>query len=147
MSHRLTRTEIEQLIPHRAPILLLDEITAWESDTSIEATRHFTPQDPLFNGHFPGNPLLPGVLMVEAMAQAAATLISLTHNLTAQNALYIFAGIESARFAAMVKPGDTLILRAEKLRDRLNIYRFAATAHVGDELAAEATFTAKLVRT
>ncbi len=146
----LSRTEIEKLIPHRKPILLLDEVTDWQSDTWLEA-RHFVAADnPHFNGHFPGNPLLPGVLIVEAMAQAAAVLISLTRNLNSDKALYLFTGIEEARFKNQLLPDNMLTLRVEKQREKLDIFRFSGTAYVGEgetrQLAASATFSAKLVR-
>lgn len=146
----LSRPEIEKLIPHRKPILLLDEVTDWQADTWLEA-RHFVAADnPHFNGHFPGNPLLPGVLIVEAMAQAAAVLISLTRGLDSASALYLFTGIEEARFKTQLLPDNMLTLRVEKQREKMDIFRFGGTAYVGEgesrQLAASATFSAKLVR-
>jgi len=146
----LPRAEIEKLIPHRKPILLLDEVTDWQADTWLEA-RHFVAADnPHFNGHFPGNPLLPGVLIVEAMAQAAAVLISLTRGLNSDSALYLFTGIEEARFKTQLLPDNMLTLHVEKQREKMDIFRFSGTAYVGEgesrQLAASATFSAKLVR-
>lgn len=149
MSQTLGRAEIEKLIPHRAPILLLDEVTDWQADTWLEA-RHFVAADnPHFHGHFPGNPLLPGVLIIEAMAQAAAVLISLTRNLNSDKALYLFTGIEEARFKTQLLPNNMLTLRVEKQREKLDIFRFTGKAYVGEgetrQLAASATFSAKLM--
>ncbi len=150
MSTTLNKSEIEKLIPHRKPILLLDEVTDWQADTWLEA-RHFVAADnPHFNGHFPGNPLLPGVLIVEAMAQAAAVLISLTRDLDSHKALYLFTGIDEARFKTQLLPDNMLTLRVEKQREKMDIFRFSGTAYVGEgesrQLAASATFSAKLVR-
>lgn len=142
----LNRAQIENLIPHRAPILLLDDVTDWEKDTFLVATRFFSESDPLFAGHFPGNPILPGVLTAEAIAQAAALHTSLSTGLNATNATYLFMGIEKARFKAPVRPGDTITLRIEKVRDKMDIYEFTGTAHVAGKLVASAAFTAKLIR-
>lgn len=141
----LTRPEIEKLIPHRDPILLLDNVTAWEKDKWIEATYHAAEGSPHFTGHFPGNPILPGVLIIEAIAQSAAVLTSLSLDVTSEKVLYLFTGIKDVRLLAPVRPGDTLKFRAEKIRDKLGLYLFSGTAHVNDDLAVQATFTAKIV--
>lgn len=145
MTKTLSRAKIEELIPHRTPILLLDEVTDWETDAWVEARHFFSENNPHFNGHFPGNPLLPGVLIVEAMAQAAAVLVSLTRGINSTNAYYLFTGIENVRFKAQLTPGNTLTMRVEKTRDKMSIYQFTGTAHVNGELAATASFSAKLV--
>ncbi|RYE60579.1 MAG: 3-hydroxyacyl-ACP dehydratase FabZ [Hyphomicrobiales bacterium] len=150
MTKTLARPQIEALIPHRKPILLLDEVTDWESDAWLEARHYLDDANPHFNGHFPGNPLLPGVLIVESMAQAAAVLISLTRGLDSDSALYLFTGIEEARFKTQLLPNNMLTLRVEKQREKMDIFRFNGTAYVGEgesrQLAASATFTAKLIR-
>lgn len=146
MSQTLTKADIETLIPHRAPILLVDELTGWEADTWLESLRHMPENEPHFAGHFPGNPILPGVLIIEAMAQSAAILTSLSRGVTAENAYYLFMGIEKCRFKAPVLPGQTLTMRVEKLRDKMDIYEFEGKATVDGKLAASATFTAKLMR-
>lgn len=145
MSQHLTRAQIEALIPHRAPILLLDEVTGWEKDEWLEATLHLTAQNPHFQGHFPGNPIFPGVLLVEAMAQAAAVLTSLSKNVNATNASYLFAGLEETKFGTPLTPGTTVTFRVEKQREKLNIFRYAATAHASGKRAVEAIITAKLI--
>lgn len=145
MSKTLARPQIEELIPHRKPILLLDEVTDWEADTFIETQHFFSLDNPHFTGHFPGNPLLPGVLIVEAMAQSAAVLVSLTKGLKSDRALYLFTGIESVRFKAQLTPGNTLTMRVEKGREKMNIFQFSGTAYVNGDLACTASFSAKLV--
>jgi 3-hydroxyacyl-[acyl-carrier-protein] dehydratase len=145
MTKTLSRPEIEKLIPHRKPILMVDEVTDWESNSWIEAKHFFSVENPHFNGHFPGNPLLPGVLIVEAMAQTAAVLVSLSKDLNSDQALYLFTGIEDVRFKAQLTPGNTLTMRVEKGREKMNIFKFSGTAYVNGELAATASFSAKLV--
>lgn len=145
-AQNLTREDIKKLIPHREPILLIDEVIGWEAHKSINATRYFPENDPLFEGHFPGDPYLPGMLTVEAIAQAAATLTSLSEKVDVTNAYYVFTGIEDVRLSKPVRPGETITLHAEKVRDRLGIYVFKGTAHVNGNLVAKATFTAKLMR-
>ncbi len=142
----LNREQIKALIPHREPILLLDEITGWEENQWIEAKRFFPVNDPLFDGHFPGDPYLPGMLTVEAIAQTAAILTSISEKVDTTNAYYVFTGIEDVRLSQPIRPNDTVILRAEKVRDRMGVYMFNGTAHVNDKLAAKASFTAKLIR-
>lgn len=145
MSQTLSRAKIEGLIPHRKPILMIDEVTDWESDKWLESNHYFSADNPHFDGHFPNNPLLPGVLIVEAMAQSAAVLISLTRGLDSKNALYLFTGIENVRFKAQLTPGNTLTMRVEKHREKMNIFQFSGTAYVNGELACTAGFSAKLV--
>lgn len=146
MNQTLTKTDIEKLIPHRAPILLVDEVTGWQAHTWIEAKRFFPENDPFFEGHFPGDPYLPGMLSVEAIAQAAAILTSISENIDTTNGYYVFTGIENVKLSHPVRPGDTLLLRAEKIRDKMGIYQFEGKATVNDKLAAKANFTAKLIR-
>lgn len=146
MTQSLDRTGIQALIPHREPILLLDEVTDWESDKWLEAKHHFGADNPHFTGHFPGNPLLPGVLIIEAMAQSAAVLVSLSKGLNSTNAYYLFTGIDEAQFKAQLLPGETLTMHVEKMREKLSIFRFQGKAYVNGNLAASAVFSAKLVR-
>lgn len=141
----LSKAQIQELIPHRAPILLLDEVTAWQPNTWVEATRHFSAADPLFEGHFPGNPVLPGMLTIEAIAQSAAVLVSLSRGYNAKTATYMFGGVSEAKFTAPIRPGDTVTLRAEQQGEKLSLFRFKGTAHVGGKLAAQCMFTAKLI--
>lgn len=141
----LTQSEIKALIPHREPILLLSEVTGWEPNKWLEANCFFAEDHPYFIGHFPGNPVLPGMLNYEAIAQAAAVLVSLSKGLNAENATYLFGGLQDGKFFSLVKPGQTLKVRAEYIRDRLGVYRFEGKSWVNDQLIAQATFTAKLI--
>lgn len=138
--------DIEKRLPHRAPILLVGAVKAWEPNTSLTATRHFPETDPVFQGHFPGHPILPGMLTIEALAQAAGLLVNLTLDKTAEETLFYFMGVEEARFRAPVHPGATLTLSITLQQQRGTVYRFAGTATLADgTVAATATFTAKLV--
>ena len=138
----LTRDQIYAHLPHRPPILLIDAVTAWEPEKTMTATRHFTADDPLFAGHFPGNPILPGMLTLEAIAQVAALLISAGRNLSAETALYLFTGLGNARFKQVVRPGNTLTLRVDKENEKLNIFKFYGVASLEDgTMAAETTFS------
>lgn len=146
MAKTLTRKQIETFIPHRAPILLVDKILDWEEGDWIEGSKSFKKNDPLFEGHFPGNPVLPGVLIVEALAQTGAVLTSLSLGLNSTNVLYLFTGITKVRMLTSVVPGDTLILRTEKIRDKLGVHYFHGKATVNGNIAVEAEFNAKLIR-
>jgi 3-hydroxyacyl-[acyl-carrier-protein] dehydratase len=140
---------IQRLIPHRAPMLLLDQIVAWEKDQQVEAVRTFAAHDPVFDGHFPDLPLVPGVLMLEALAQAAAVLVSLSKGLTSDEAGYLFTGVQDAKFRRPVGPDERLRLVVRLMAARLNVFRFAGEVWVGagakETRAVEAEFSAKLV--
>ena len=130
---------ILQKLPHRYPFLLVDRVVEIEDGLRITAIKNVTINEPFFGGHFPNRPVMPGVLMLEAMAQTAALLIYST--MTDQidpDAVTYFVGIDGARFKRPVEPGDQLVLRAEQLRAKSRIYKFKTSAHVGDELAVEA---------
>ena len=129
---------ILQKLPHRYPFLLVDRVIEIEDGVRITAIKNVTINEPFFGGHFPNRPVMPGVLMLEAMAQTAALLIYST--MTDQidpDAVTYFVGIDGARFKRPVEPGDQLVLRAEQLRAKSRIYKFKTSAHVGDELAVE----------
>ena len=126
-------------LPHRYPILLVDRVLELEKGRRIKALKNVSINEPFFNGHFPHRPVMPGVLMLEALAQAAALLAFDTLGVTPDdNTVYYFAGIDGARFKRPVEPGDQLMLHVELDRMKSGIFKFKARATVADELAVEA---------
>lgn len=135
----LGRREIEEILPHRDPFLLLDEVTVLEPGVRVVARKRVREDDWYLAGHFPGRPIMPGVLMVEAMAQAGA--VAVLADEANRGKLALFAGIDDVRFKRIVEPGDQLELVCELERMRGPIGRGKATATVGGELAARGTLT------
>lgn len=133
------RDVIEQIIPHRDPFLLLDEVLELVPGHKVVARRAVRAEDPWFAGHFPGRPVMPGVLIVEAMAQAGAVAVLVEEE--NRGRIAFFAGIDDCRFKRVVEPGDVLTLTCEIDQVRGPIGRGKATARVGAELAARATLT------
>lgn len=126
-------------LPHRYPFLLVDRVVELESNKRIRAIKNVTVNEPYFMGHFPGRPVMPGVLMLEALAQAAGLLaFDAMGQVPDENNIYYFVGIDSARFKRPVEPGDQLILEASIDRVRAGIWKFKGIARVGDEVACEA---------
>lgn len=146
MSYLLDRAEIERLIPHRHPILMLDGITAIDTENnSITAVKELVEGGSYFEGHFPGHPIMPGVLMVEAMAQAAAVMITHLMGRTADDSLFYFMALEKVRFRQPARPGDRLdmtVMQVKRLRD---IYVFSGKVTIDGNRAVEAEFTAKIL--
>jgi len=134
--------EVQQImdyLPHRYPMLLIDRVLSVEPGKDVVALKNVTINEPFFIGHFPHHPVMPGVLIVEAMAQAAAILAFKTFNLKSdKDSVYYFVGIDQARFKKPVLPGDRLILKAQILRNLRGIWKFSAQALVEDKLVAEA---------
>ena len=131
--------QILKLLPHRYPILLVDRVLEIETGKSIKALKNVTINEPFFVGHFPKHPVMPGVLMIEAMAQAAALLSFSTLGVTPDDkTVYYFAGIDGARFKRPVGPGDQLIMDVELLRMKAGIFKFKGVCRVDGNLACEA---------
>ncbi|MFN4003433.1 MAG: 3-hydroxyacyl-ACP dehydratase FabZ [Hylemonella sp.] len=131
--------KILKMLPHRYPILLVDRVLEVEKGKRIKAIKNVTINEDFFNGHFPHRPVMPGVLMLEALAQTAALLSFETlGEVPDENTVYYFAGIDGARFKRPVEPGDQLILEAELERAKAGIFKFRAWASVGEERAVEA---------
>jgi 3-hydroxyacyl-[acyl-carrier-protein] dehydratase len=131
--------EIMRLLPHRYPIILVDRVLELEAGKRIAALKNVSINEPVFMGHFPHYPVMPGVLIIEALAQAAAILSFVTFDKRAdKNAVYYFAGIDNARFKRPVGPGDQLRLEVELVREMRGIGKFNARALVDGQIAAEA---------
>lgn len=131
--------EIMDQLPHRYPMLLIDRVLSIEPGKEVVALKNVSINEPYFLGHFPHYPVMPGVLIVEAMAQAAAILTFKTYNLEKDpKRVYYFVGIDKARFKKPVMPGDQMILKVQSTRSIRNIYKFSAQAYVGDAMVSEA---------
>ena len=131
--------QIIKKLPHRYPFLLVDRVVEFEKDVRIKALKNVTINEPFFNGHFPNRPVMPGVLMLEALAQASALLsFSSEGEQSDGSRLYYFAGIDGARFKRVVEPGDQLVLESTITRKKGAIYKYATRATVDGELAVEA---------
>lgn len=136
--------EIMKMIPHRYPILLVDRLIDYKENEYAVGLKNVTMNEPHFNGHFPGMPVMPGVLIVEAMAQTSAILVVKTLGEEAQGKIVYFMTIDNARFRKPVVPGDTLHIHVTKIRQRGPVWKFDGVAKVGDVVCAEATFSAML---
>ena len=133
--------EIKKYLPHRYPFLLVDRVLEMEKHQSIKAYKNVSFNEPFFNGHFPSRPVMPGVLIVEAMAQASGILILHGSGLSyEESGLYFLAGIDQARFKRVVEPGDQLMLDVEVVKVRKTLWKFQGRATVNGELACEAVF-------
>lgn len=131
--------EILKKLPHRYPFLLVDRVLSMEKGKSIQALKNVTINEPFFTGHFPHRPVMPGVLMLEALAQAAALLSFDAMGVTPDDkTVYYFAGIDAARFKRPVEPGDQLILDVELLRAKSGIFKFKGVVRVDGNIACEA---------
>ena len=131
--------QILKSLPHRYPILLVDRVLEIEAGKSIKALKNVTINEPFFMGHFPHRPVMPGVLMLEAMAQAAALLSFSTMGVTPDDkTVYYFAGIDGARFKRPVEPGDQMIMDVSLLRMKAGIFKFKGVITVDEHIACEA---------
>ena len=139
--------QILKQLPHRYPILLVDRVLEIEKGVRIRAIKNVSINEPFFMGHFPHRPVMPGVLMLEALAQAAALLsFDAIGSAPDDNTVYYFAGIDGARFKRPVEPGDQLILEVELLRMKAGIFKFKTRASVAGETAVEAELTCAMRR-
>lgn len=136
--------EILRLLPHRYPFLLVDRITEVKPGEYIKAYKNVSFNEPFFQGHFPGLPVMPGVLILEAMAQAGGLIVLLTNTIDVENKLFLFTGIENVRFRRQVIPGDKLSLECKIIRHRLQLWKMSCQALVENSLVAEAELTAAM---
>ncbi|HEX6158749.1 MAG TPA: 3-hydroxyacyl-ACP dehydratase FabZ [Thermoanaerobaculia bacterium] len=140
----LTINEIMKLLPHRYPMLLVDRILEMEEGKRVVGLKNVTANEQFFQGHFPGAPVMPGVLIVEAMAQCGAVLF-LRYLEDRDRKLFLFGGVDKARFRKQVVPGDTLIMELEVLQKRATTVRLKGTARVNDVVVAEAELLSIMV--
>lgn len=136
--------EIMKMIPHRYPILLVDRLVDYEEGERAVGLKNVTMNEPHFMGHFPGAPVMPGVLIVEAMAQTSAILVVKTLGDEARGKIVYFMTIDNARFRKPVVPGDSVYIHVTKVKQRGPVWKFDGVAKVGDTIVAEATFSAML---
>ncbi len=133
--------EILERLPHRYPFLLVDRVLEFERDKTLLAIKNVSFNEPFFAGHFPIKAVMPGVLIVEALAQAAAILASHTAESDSNRSLFYLGAIENARFKKIVVPGDQLYLSVEILKRKANVWKFKGTALVDNEIACTAEMT------
>jgi 3-hydroxyacyl-[acyl-carrier-protein] dehydratase len=138
--------ELMQLLPHRFPFLLIDRLVDIEPGDSAVGIKNVSYSDQIFQGHFPQKPVMPGVLIIEAMAQAAAAFTSYTENLDTDGKVVLFMGVDKARFRKPVIPGDQLRINVRTVHRRPPVWRFQSTAYVDDARVADATYSAMLAQ-
>ena len=137
--------EVARRIPHRYPFLLVDRAEDYRAHQSIVGIKCVTINEPFFQGHFPGNPVMPGVLLVEAIAQSGAVLMSKSLDADTTGKTIFFMSLDNCRFRHPVRPGDVLRMPVEVVRARADVFKFKGRAMVGDKVAAEAEFAAMVV--
>ena len=141
MPNTIDHLEVRKYLPHRYPFLLVDTVSDYELNKSIVAIKNVTCNEPFFSGHFPQLPVMPGVLIIEALAQASGILMYRTFDrYPTEDDLFLLAGIDNARFKRQVVPGDQLILTVEVLRAREKLWKFKGVATVNGVLACDAEF-------
>lgn len=134
---------IMKMIPHRYPFLLVDRVIEVNAHESIIGIKNVTANEPQFTGHFPSRPIMPGVLIIEAMAQLSAILVSSSLDSSEDKEVY-FLSIESSKFRKIVEPGDTMYMYSKITQHRSNVWKFAAKTEVNNSIAAESMFTAMI---
>ena len=137
--------DIEKLLPHRAPFLLIDKIRDIKLGQSAVGIKAVSGNEPYFVGHFPGNPVMPGVLIVEAMAQTAGALAALTLGAEAEDKLVFLASVNNAKFKTPVRPGDLLEVHVEKIAGRNLLWKFSGAGMVDGKVVNQAEFSAMVV--
>lgn len=135
---------IMEMIPHRYPILLVDRIVEFETGERAVGLKNVTMNEPHFQGHFPNFPVMPGVLIIEAMAQTSAILVVETLGEESEGKVVYFMSIDEAKFRKPIVPGDSVHIHVEKIQSRGAVWKFKGKAMVGDTLCAEATYSAML---
>lgn len=141
MANQLNSLQIQEimaLLPHRYPFLLIDRVLDYTPGETLTAVKNVTINEPIFTGHFPGMPIFPGVLILEALAQATGILGFKTATERADNELYLFAAIDEARFKKPVTPGDQMILEVKFLKERRNMWKFYGEAKVDGQIVCSA---------
>ena len=146
-SSEIDITEILARIPHRFPFLLVDRCEAYKPSESIVGIKCVSVNEPFFQGHFPGYPVMPGVLIVEALAQTGAVLMSKSLDVDVGGKAIFFLSLDNCRFRSPVRPGDVIRLNVEVLRARGDIFKFKGVAEVNGKTAAECEFAAMVVET
>ena len=135
---------IHRILPHRYPFLLVDRVEEIDGSSRAVGYKCVTASEPHFTGHFPGRPIMPGVLIVEAMAQTAAVMVGFSKDLVDSSMLVYFMGMDGVKFRRMVRPGDMIRMEIETRRGGGKVWKFTGRATVDGELAAEADFTAMM---
>ncbi len=138
MTEQLDSLQIQEILPHRYPFLLIDKVIECEPKQRLLALKNVSFNEPFFQGHFPDKPVFPGVLMIEALAQATALLTAKSDNALSKNTTYFLASVDKARFKRQVVPGDQLMLEAVYIKSRRNMWSFECRAEVDGKLVASA---------
>lgn len=144
-AQKISIDKIMQCLPHRYPLLLVDKVTFLEPKKKIIGIKNVTFNEPHFMGHFPGHPIMPGVLIIEAMAQTGALMVTCDPDFDPSNKLVYFMSIDRAKFRKPVIPGDVLEFHVELIQNRSNVWKLAACAMVEGQKVAEAEFSAMIV--
>lgn len=144
MTETMDINSIMQLLPHRYPFLLVDRVVECVPGQSIRAYKNITINEPFFQGHFPGAPIMPGVLILEALAQAGGLLAAASIQGSINDKLFLFTGLDHVKFRRQIVPGDKLDLECANMRMKLKLCKLDAKAHVDGKLACEAVITAAL---